>query len=73
MTCIPKDVSVDPGPEAVPTTSGSGVRDQVGREQPPVVDGLGAWAGDPQVTEPLEHPEPLVGERPAKGAVENPG
>jgi hypothetical protein len=73
VTYVPKDVSVDPGPEAVPAT-GSSIADRGhGPGQAAVVDGLGARADDPRTAEPLEHPQGLVGERPAKGSVENPG
>lgn len=73
LTYIPKDVSADPGPEAVPTTSGSGGRDRLAGNLPPVVDGLGARAADPEEAEPLEHRQQLVGERPATGSNESPG
>lgn len=73
MTYIPKDVSADPAPEAVPTTDRSSVGDGKRARQQPVIDGLGARADDPETAEPLEHPQGLVGERPAKGSVENPG
>ena len=72
MTYVPKEVSTDPGPEAVPVTGSTDVEPRTER-QAPLVDGLGARADDRGTAEPLEHPQPLVGERPATGSVENPG
>ncbi len=72
MTYIEKDVSADPGHEAIPTSPTATPRRRSG-ERRPVVGGLGARADEPDTSRRLAHPEPLVGERPAKGSVENRG
>jgi hypothetical protein len=64
-------VSVDPGPEDVPTSEAE--PEHSGDEEHPVVAGLEAEADDPATSEPLEHPQRPVGERPATGSVEKRG
>ncbi len=68
-----ESVSTDPGPNAVPTgTEGAEADGPDEPRQTPVVGGLEAHADDPEAAEPLVHPQGLVGERPARGSVENP-
>ncbi len=70
MTYIPEILSADPGPEAVPAPR------PVGDEREgvhPIVGGLAATVDDPEESEPLDHPQRLLGELPALGSNENPG
>jgi hypothetical protein len=72
MTNIEKNVSEDPAAESVPVNpepTGAPGQDV---HQSPVVGGLEAKADDPGTAEPIE-PHRLVGERSARGSVENPG
>ncbi len=71
MTYSPEMVSADPGPEPVLVANRP---DKEKREAVhPIVGGLAATADDPEESEPLDHPQLLLGELPALGSNENPG
>ncbi len=71
MAYIPEIVSADPGPEAVPVPN----RPDTDKREAvhPIVGGLAATADDADESEPLDHPQRLLGELPALGSNENPG
>ncbi len=71
MTYIPEMVSAEPGPEAVPVANRPHRNEREAVH--PVVGGLAATADDPEESEPLDHPQRLLGELPALGSNENPG
>jgi hypothetical protein len=74
MSFREESVSADPGPNGVPTTTPTSTEeDSETAERPPVIAGLEAQADNPGSVKPLEHPEELVGERPALGSNEEPG
>jgi len=73
MSYVEENVSVDPGPNAVPISAPpKAVHGHVVR-QSPIVGGLAATADDPATAEPLDHPQSLLGERPTLGSDEMPG
>lgn len=66
-----KMVSTDPGPEYMPPEKDE---DAVASgEEHPVIGSLEARADDPETAAPLDHPQELVGERPATGSNTSPG
>jgi hypothetical protein len=72
MTNIEKNVSEDPAAESVPVNPEPTDTPIHHTHQSPVVGGLEAEADKPETAEPIE-PHRLVGEREARGSVENPG
>lgn len=69
-------VSADPGPEEVPSPEAeaeAGGEGGKGGEEHPVIAGLEAKAEGPDEAQPLDHPQGLVGEKPAAGSIEKRG
>ncbi len=66
-------MSADPGPELVPATARTETGTPGESHQWPIIAGLAAHADDPEEREPLDDPQPLLGEVPALGSNGNPG
>ena len=67
-----EDVTAGTGPEFIPEAPPESP-DPDDLKEWPVVAGLEADADNPDMYKPLDDPQGLVGERPAKGSDENPG
>jgi hypothetical protein len=68
---VEKMVSGDPGPEYLPPKKDEDAAPSDGEH--PVTGSLEAHADDPETRAPLDHPQELVGERPATGSNDSPG